>query len=267
MDRFEAIFERHSVRSYDFTELSPGILEDIKNSALNADTLGLSGGLELNYLNNTDKIAQKHLFKGIIGQYGCVTAPYYLHCRASQSAYADIYTGICLESAVLDCTRFGIGTCWIGCTAPKNAEEPGLFPYVITICFGRPDNAPRRLNAEEAKRKLLHEIVMGKISNPSLLPLLEAGRLAPSAMNMQPVRYITESTNIFIYRKRPLICTTNIEEMQCIDVGIAMANIYIASDCKRVFVREKNYPTPQNGCVYEYTALDAEALLAEDEEE
>ncbi|MBE5816831.1 MAG: hypothetical protein E7315_03815 [Clostridiales bacterium] len=233
MDRFEAIFERHSVRSYDFTELSPGILEDIKNSALNADTLGLSGGLELNYLNNTDKIAQKHLFKGIIGQYGCVTAPYYLHCRASQSAYADIYTGICLESAVLDCTRFGIGTCWIG--IPLNNEyingvlgESFDTTNQVMLALGLPDKA---LTQQTYKRKDIGDIIKGDAS-PEAIRLIEAARIAPSSMNSQPWVFTVDGDRIILSVKKrgASRLSQTLTHLNRIDAGIALCHISVAAE-------------------------------------
>jgi len=260
MTRKEAIIARRSVRTYTTEPVKDSVLSQLRSFIGTIKPLHSSIKTSISILSREDYIRN----------FSTMLVPNAQHYVVIRSVKKEGYlenVGFIGEQIVLFLTELDIGTCWAGCARPKNADEAGKLPYVITICFGRADNAPRRTSPEESKRKLIQDIVMGKLGTPALLPLLEAGRLAPSAMNLQPVRYITESTNIFIYRKRPLICTTNIEEMQCIDVGIAMANIYIASDCKRVFVREKNYPTPQNGCVYEYTALDAEALLAEDEEE
>ncbi|MBQ9993201.1 MAG: hypothetical protein IJP17_00635 [Clostridia bacterium] len=258
MTRKEAIIARRAIRTYTEEPLKDNQLADLRQFIGTVKPLHSSIKTSISILSREDFVRN---FKSIL-------APHAQHYLVIRSVKKDGYlenAGFIGEQIVLYLVEHEIGTCWIGCTAPKNAEEPGLFPYVITICFGRPDNAPRRLNAEEAKRKLLHEIVMGKISNPSLLPLLEAGRLAPSAMNMQPVRYITESSNIFVYRKRPLFNISALERMQRIDVGVALANIYVADGGERIFIREKNYPTPQGNCEYEYTALDAAALELDDD--
>ena len=232
MDRFEAIFNRHSVRSYDFKDITPGMLEDIKGYALNADTLGLSGNLELNFINNTDKIAQNHLFKGLVGQYGSVTAPYYMHCRASQSSYADIFTGICLETAVLDCTRYGIGTCWIG--IPLNNDyingvlgESYDTTNQIMLALGFENKAN---TYQPTKRKDISDIVQGNAS-PQALKLIEAARVAPSSMNSQPWMFTVEGDRIILSVKKrgASRLSQTLAHLNRIDAGIALCHISVAA--------------------------------------
>lgn len=259
MTRKDAIIARRAVRTYTTEPVKDSVLAELRRFMGTIKPLHSSIKTSISILSRED----------FARSYSTMFVPNAQHYIVIRSVKKEGYlenAGFIGEQIVLFLTEMDIGSCWVGSARPKNGDESGKLPYVISICFGRADNAPRRGSPEEAKRKLIHEIVMSKI-NSDLLPLLEAGRLAPSALNLQPVRYITESTNIFVYRKRPFIGIRALDEMQCIDVGVAMANIYIASDCKRVFVREKNYPTPQSGCIYEYTALDAEALLAEDDEE
>ena len=260
MTRKDAIIARRAVRTYTTEPVKDNVLDELRRFMATIKPLHSSIKTSISILSREDYVRSYTTFM-------VPNAQHYIVIRSVKKEGYLENAGFIGEQIVLFLTEMDIGTCWVGCARPKNDEEAGKLPYVITICFGRADNAPRRGSPDEAKRKLIHEIVMGKISHPSLLPLLEAGRLAPSGINLQPVRYITESTNIFIYRTRPLFGIRALDEMQAIDVGVALANIFVASDYKRVFVREKNYPTPQNGCIYEYTALDAEALLAEFDDE
>lgn len=177
-------------------------------------------------------------------------ASHYLVIRSAEKEGYLENAGFIGEQIVLFMTQLGIGTCWCGSFHEKVENEAGQLPYIISVCFGRADNCPPRRSAEEAKRKHLHELVFGKITTV-LLNILEAGRLAPSAMNKQPVRYRTQGSNIFVYRKRGMI--PSFEANKCIDVGIALANMYVAADEKCVFVRDKNFPTPAGNYAYEYT--------------
>lgn len=253
MTRKDAIVARRSVRTYTAEPIKDSILSELRSFMGTIKPLHSSIKTNVSILSREDFARKYHTILSHNAQ----------HFIVIRSVLKDGYlenAGFIGEQIILFLTEMDVGSCWLGCCKPKATEDAGQLPYVVSICFGRADNAPRRLSPEEANRKLIHEVVLGKISSPALLPLLDAGRLAPSSMNRQPVRYITESNNIYVYRKRPLVSVKLLEDLGCIDVGVALANIYVASGESRVFVREKNYPTPQGNCVYEYTAIDPAEL-------
>ena len=72
-------------------------------------------------------------------------------------------------------------------------------------------------------------------------------------MNLQPVRYYTRDDGIYICRKSMPLKNALIGDMQQIDVGIAMANMYVACDGDCVFVRQSAPPELPDDCIYEYT--------------
>ncbi len=253
MTRKDAIVARRSVRTYTAEPIKDSVLAELRKFMGTIKPLHSSIKTNVSILSREDFTRKYH---SILSH----NAQHYIVIRSVEKEGYLENAGFIGQQIILFLTEQDVGTCWLGCCKPKATDDSGQLPYVAAICFGRSDNAPRRLSPEEASRKLLHEVVLGKISSPELLPLLDAGRLAPSAMNRQPVRYITEGTNIYVYRKRPMVAIKYMEDLNCIDVGAALANIYIASDQTRVFVKEKNYPTPQANCVYEYTALDAAAF-------
>lgn len=260
MTRKDAIIARRSVRTYTEEPLKDNQLLELRKFIGTIHPLHASIKININILSRAD------FAKNYRTTFSAKAAHYLVIRSVKKEGWLE-NAGFIGQQIMLYLTEHDIGSCWLGMVSPKN-ESAGQLPYVITICFGRADNSPMRRSPDEANRKLLHELVIGKISHPSLLDLLNAGRLAPSSMNSQPVRYITESTNIYVYRKRPLISINKLEDMQCIDVGTAMANIFVASDGKRIFVKEKNYPTPPSNCIYEYTALEySEDMVADHESE
>ena len=250
----EAIIARRAVRTYTTEPVPDAAIAGLKQFLGTVRPLhsGIKTGIS---------IISKEDFRRSFHKLMLTDAQHYVVLRSVKKDGYLQNVGFIGEQIALYLAQQGIGTCWIGSALPKKSAEAGKLPYVAAISFGRADNAPPRFSPEEANRKLIDDIVMGKISHPSLLPLLEAGRLAPSHMNEQPVRYITESTNMFIYRKRPFLALPYFENMQQIDVGAAMANIYVASDFTRLFIKESNYPTPVAGCVYEYTAVDVDSYV------
>lgn len=260
MTRKEAIVARRSVRKYTGEPLKDKQLLELREFIATVKPLHPGIKMGINILSRQDFVRQ---FSAL----GAHFSAHYLVIRSVRKEGFLENVGFIGQQIALYLTEQGIGSCWLGMVRPKTAEAPGQLPYVICMCFGRSDNSPNRRSPDEAKRKLVHELVMGQISNPALLPLLEAGRLAPSANNLQPVRYMTESTNVYVYRKLPLLNLEKLHTMQTIDVGIALANMYAASDFTRVFVREKRFPTPIGNCVYEYSCLEPDAVTAQDEAE
>ena len=243
MTRKDAIVARRAVRHYTGEPMPETVIEDIENFIAGVKPLHDDIRTTVEIIDCEDFLAQ---FSGAFAP----KASHYLVIRSAQKEGFLENAGFIGEQIVLYLTELGIGTCWCGSYRQRVEDEAGQLPYIICVCFGRADNCPPRRSAEEAKRKHLHELVFGKITT-SLLDILEAGRLAPSALNNQPVRYRTQGSNIFIYRKRGMI--PMLEDNKCIDVGIALANMYVASDEKCVFVKDRNFPTPQGNCVYEYT--------------
>ena len=157
------------------------------------------------------------------------------------------------EQIVLWLTHKGLGTGWFGMVRPKRPPARGELPYVITVQFGRSDNAPFRRLPEEAPRKKLHELLLNKISRPEFLPLIDAGRLAPSAVNYQPVRYYSDNDALYICRVSPPLRSHSLDKWQQIDVGAAMANMLVQSGGACTFVRQADPPELPQGYIYEYT--------------
>jgi hypothetical protein len=182
----------------------------------------------------------------VIGSYGLVLTPPHLlvGVMPTESEIARIDLGYLLEQVVLEATKFGLGTCWITGTydAQSAGDAVGLDSGEVAaavIALGYPSErgwerihtrTVRRL-AGGHKRKPLTEIVFSERwgnpwspenAAPALVSVLEHARLAPSAVNRQPWRFIVQADTITLALTRP----------QPIDAGIVMAHITLAAEAQ-----------------------------------
>jgi hypothetical protein len=174
-----------------------------------------------------------------------VNAPYYLAIFFEETEENYYQVGYLGEQIVLMLTKMGIGTCWLGGPQPKRNAGFDL-PFAIAISFGMPAEPFRKEeNLTSIKRKALAELMIEGEPNPAI----EAARLAPSAVNFQPVRYATEGENIHVYRVNSLLKSKHLTAMQKIDAGIAIAHI-MEEDKNYHFERLDEVPIHEKGLIY-----------------
>lgn len=192
-------------------------------------------------VNGTEQVNDVLTF--MIGSYGLVqNAPHLLvGVLPTDNDRARIDLGFVLEHVVLEATRLGLGTCWI--TGTYNAQEAGdavgLAPGEVAaaICtlgypteegYGRFHTRIIRRLAGGHRRKPLPDVVFGQRwdepwspedADPDLVSVLEHVRLAPSAKNAQPWRFIVEAERI----------TLAMVNRRFIDAGIVMSHVALAS--------------------------------------
>ena len=247
MEMKDAIVARRSVRSYTGQPLDELLIDGLAEF--------ISGILPLHDNIPVDVMLYgQEDFRREFGRSAIYRATDFVVLRSAMSIQGYLQNvGFIGEQIALWLTHKGISTCWAGMAKQKTQPSRGELPYVISIEFGRGNNAPFRRLAEEAPRKKLHEFLLGEISRPEFLPVLEAGRLAPSAVNMQPVRFLTVGDAIYICRKKTPVKYSYLENIQQIDVGVAMANMYVMCDGNCTFVRQSSPPELPQGMIYEYT--------------
>ena len=139
----------------------------------------------------------------------------------------------------------GIGSCWLGMGKPHQelAAKEGL-PFCMLLAFGYPKGEARRGSVEEFKRKALGEIADENDER------LEPARLAPSSVNSQPWYFTHEGSEIHVWRAAPSgLMRRAMEKMNRIDMGIALAHLYVSNpDSFRFFKAEQ--PPVKKGYVY-----------------
>lgn len=244
MDILTAIQRRVSIRSYDDHPVEPDLLEHLLTLSRTADhvtdvppRIALISGVE----------RTRYILTYMIGSYGLVqNAPHLLVGvvpEESDAALLDL--GYVLEQAVLRATQLGLGTCWVtgSYDAQSAGDAVGLAPgevaaavcalgYPVENRWGRFHSRTVRRLAGGHRRKPLTDIVFSERwgqpwspdgADPTLVNILEHARLAPSARNRQPWRFVATPDRVVLALMRPAP----------IDGGIAMAHFALASAALR----------------------------------
>jgi nitroreductase len=240
MNLLQAIERRISVRSYDERPVETELLERLITLSQTADHL-TDARPRIELVSSAERT--QRIISHVIGSYGLVLTPPHLLVgvmpRESEIARLDL--GYVLEQVVLEATRLGLGTCWITGTydAQSAGDTVGLAQGEVAaavVALGHPSERGwgrihtrtiRRL-AGGHKRKPLEEIVFtGRWgepwspngADPTLVSVLEHARLAPSATNRQPWRFVVQPDGLALA----------VVTLKPIDAGIVMAHAALTS--------------------------------------
>jgi len=179
------------------------------------------------------------VFKGIVGGYGKITgAPYYVTFIGSPgSPNAEEGIGYTGEGVILEATSLGLGTCWVsGFFRPEAVKEHIAVAdnervYAVTP-IGYTEKGftlKEKLYsgaARSPKKKPLEEIVEGTALVPWQQKAIEAARIAPSASNRQPWRFVVDEKSITVRVDNPKDSDKYPKRLDC---GIAMLHIELGT--------------------------------------
>ncbi|MDR2543764.1 MAG: hypothetical protein LBC80_10010 [Treponema sp.] len=215
----KTIYNRKSVRV--FSEIPAEILENDVDLIKTFDIKPLIENIKVKV-----KVLKKNEVKNNRSQY----------CIAFYSEEKPLYLeniGFIGQQIELELQSRGLGTCWWGMKKPKKEfkSNEGLN-CMITMTAGFPRKTETRTYPDGFKRKAVKDIFAGDMSNiqSGTIParLIEAVRIAPSAVNLQPwiIEKIDNTYNFYIRPPKSLI-EKMIKDMRHIDIGIAMAHLTI----------------------------------------
>lgn len=179
------------------------------------------------------------VFKGIVGGYGKITgAPYYVaFIGSSGSPNAEEGVGYTGEGVILEATALGLGTCWVsGFFKPdavkahvKLVEDERVYA-VTPIGYVEKDYSVKEKfysgAARSRKKKPLEEIVEGMPPEPWQEKAIEAARIAPSAANRQPWRFVVGEKFITVRVDNPKDSDKYPKRLDC---GIAMLHLELGA--------------------------------------
>jgi len=156
------------------------------------------------------------------------------YCIAFYSEEKPLYLeniGFIGQQIDLELQSRGLGTCWWGMKKPKKdyRSEDGLT-CIITMTAGQPKNTETRSYPDGFKRKAAKDILIGGGANIVADGLIEAVRIAPSAVNLQPWLVEKEGNKYSFYIRPPKgLMEKMIGNMRRIDMGIALAHLFVAA--------------------------------------
>lgn len=257
----EIIKMRHSVRSYQNTEIPSNLLEKLQAYIKEINnTKGLFGGsVRIELVKKADPKTEVKL-----GTYGVIKgASHYLVVACENNKYNLEDLGFLFEQVILYCTSLGLGSVWIGGTFQKSnfskaihLKENEILPIISPIGIENEKQSilAKMFGTNSFKRKDFNQICFNQDFDTPLnyeeaneyKEVLDMVRLAPSAMNKKPWRIKKEGNNFHIYSDSKI-------KMSRIDIGICMCHFYLTAKEKKLkgeikVLRVENYET------YKYVA-------------
>lgn len=222
MNLYQMIFKRRSIRKFKKEQVSPQLLKDILY--FGNCVLKLHGDISVKmeiYDNMDGNLSVKGLWK--------VEAPYYIVFYSEEKEGYMANAGFILEPVLLYMTGKGLGTCYLG-NAKVDRPGPSDFKQVITVAFGYPKTLLYR-DPATAKRLPLKELCIFKEeAGEPVKNILKAARLAPSAMNTQPWRFIVYHDRIYIFACKEFLPSASVISMRELSIGIMLSHLTIAAE-------------------------------------
>lgn len=222
MTKYEAIFKRKSIRKYRNEAVEEQILEKIRSFGKNA--LGSCPEIRIQW-----KIyqASDHNVRGMFQ----VKAPYYAALYSENCEDCYIHAGCLMQQLVLYLHTRGIGSCYQGGIRLKKDEKEEDMELMMILAFGYPAEPLERARSEfkraELKKLLKANVPLSKAQKK----LLESARLAPSALNQQPWRFVVTENRIHLFIKRPGIVGYQRQlGKNMFNAGIVLSHMLIAAE-------------------------------------
>jgi nitroreductase len=242
---YQAILKRRSTRRYDPRPLDDRLLDEVVQLASEARPLveGNTFGYRL------VRRVEKEDLGAFLGMYGAlVSVPHLLvpHIVGGRHALTDL--GFRMEQVAVRITAMGLASCFIGALSSVEAVNR-RFGLVKDAAVGAAlvvGRAPKRLGS-----KAVNAIVRGAAGGtgrramdtlcfdaereaagdppPAWDAVLEAGRWAPSARNVQPWRFLREGHLLHVAVVQRAWRYGHQQAYRWFDVGACLGNMHLAA--------------------------------------
>ncbi len=264
----EAIKVRRSIRNYDQKPLEDNLLMKI-NLFLQNPAIGPFGNTPRFILIEKPEARKQEKVK--LGTYGFISnAAYFIGGCIEKFEFSEVDYGYSLERIIIELTRLGLGTCWIGGTFKRkdyetllNTSESETIPCITPVGYKAKKKSLRErlgLTLTDGSRRNPFEMHFfeNNLENPlSFNPedkyhqALELVRQAPSAVNKQPWRVIKQDNKYHFYLLRhKTVGNTKNTDLQKVDLGIALAHFKLGIE--EQFLKGKWHIKNPELCELEY---------------
>lgn len=228
MNNLDAINRRQSRRAYQTTPIAPDKVLKL-NSLI--QEYNAQSGLSIQLIEDG-----KEAFRGLNITYGMFSGIQSFIAMIGKKSDSNLYEklGYYGELLVLEATKLGLGTCWIGATfnrkkCPCELQEDENLILIISIG----NTLEKKTFKENTIYKLVHrrtksaeQLYTADGTTPEwFLAGMKTVQKAPSAMNAQPVHF--EYKNGVVTAE-----VSNSNGYQLIDLGIAKSHFEIAAGGK-----------------------------------
>jgi hypothetical protein len=172
------------------------------------------------------------VFRGAVGTYGKVTgSPHLLVIVAGSGPLAQQHAGYVGEAYILEATRLGLDTCWVGgffdrkrvaALVRLGPDESAVAVSPVGHAVSRSSGTERTMErvAGSHERKPLDTIAKLSDDWPAWArAAVECARIAPSATNRQPWRFRFEGGALVVDKSRGFELPKVTKRLDC---GIAM---------------------------------------------
>lgn len=221
MTKYEAIFKRRSVRKYREEEVEEPILEQIREFGKDPTEIWPKIRVKWEIYRASD-----HKVKGLFQ----VKAPYYAALYSEECEDSQIHAGYLMQQLVLQLHTLGIGSCYQGGARLKEEKE-GDLKLMMILAFGYPAEALERKRSEFKRMELKKLVRANAPVGKTAKKLLEPARLAPSALNQQPWRFVVTENRIHLFVRRPgLVGYQKQLDKNLFSAGIALSHMMIAAE-------------------------------------
>lgn len=223
----EMIPLRRSVRKYQARAVEEPLMEEIREFMAGLTPLFPEAAVEARFVR-TEQASFLQKWKN----------PQFLAFFAAETDGALENVGFMYQQLDLFLQSKGLGSCWVG-LGWLNDEVPAPqgMKLAVMMAFGWPDEVPQRSSAGEFKRRELAEIADRADER------LACVRIAPSATNSQPWYFVHEGDVLHAFCViHGLIKKRTLGRMNHIDMGIALAHLYVENPETFAFFRAEEAP-------------------------
>jgi len=247
MDLYQAVLNRHSVRRYRNIPLSKQTLAQVDDIVTHVTPLVPQNRfvvMRRDVLTGEDLIAA-------LGGYGRILSPpHFLTSYIIGDQYPLVDLGYRMEQIAIQMVQVGISMCFIGSLGretdvrirfrlSRNARTAAflIFGYPAETVAGRTINAVLRRNQQSNNKLAADRIFYNEtfehlqVPPQHLAKLIEAGRLAPSANNAQPWRFLWRNQHLYLFIREENPRYGNKaphKNYRFFDAGTCMGNIMLA---------------------------------------